>query len=189
MAFRFIHNKDGISLFDIYLDKGVVISLEEFKEYLLDYELPLSMVEKHYTKFKDGTKQHYLVDTEGVVYHQDDWENGEYIQSILPQIITDKVTKQNKVLDLIKDQIQQRQNFNSEYIPLGTKVLSELNNENLLQLILDKGDLRSFIGVLIYTILIPNESLAIDYLKKTVESNFNQTEINKIVEVITKIIK
>jgi hypothetical protein len=188
MTFRFIHNKDGVSLFDSNLNKGIVLNLEEFKKYLKDYDLPKDIIEKHYTRYSQAIIQHYLIGVDNNVYHQDDWEQGEYVESLLPIIIADKDTEQNRTLDLIKEQIQQRQNFNSEYMPLGIKILSELNKENLLQIIINKGELRAFIGLLIYTVLIPDENIAIDYLKQTIQNNFNQEEINKIINAISKLL-
>jgi hypothetical protein len=189
MTFRFIHNKDGVSLYDSNLDIGVVLTLEEFKVYLPEYELPLNMVERNYSKYNAGITQHYFTNSEGQIFYQDNWEAGEYVQTLLSKTKEDKLNKQNKTLDLIKTQIQQRQEFNSDFTPLGIKVLTELNNEKLLQLIINKGDVRSFIGVLVYTVLIPDESLAIDYLKQTIQSNFNQEEIAKLIKVISELIK
>ena len=189
MAFRFIHNKDGISLYNSDLDIGVVLSLEEFKVYLPEYKLPLNMVERHYSKYSVAITQHYFTNSDGQIFHQDNWEDGEYVETLLVKCREDKIKKQNETLELLKSQIKQRQDFSSDFVSLGVKVLTELNNEGLLELILNKGELRSFIGVLVYTVILPDESLAIDYLKQTIQSNFNQDEVAKLIKVISKLIK
>lgn len=197
MAFRFIHNKDGIALFDTELDKGIVLPLNEFLEYLLDYSLPKDIIERRYTRLDNGNTQHYLINKVGEMFEQDDWEYGGYVESLLLQIISDKQIKQEKLLDLIKQQVNNRKTFNNEVTPLGVQVLTSLSKEGLLDILLTKGDIRQFIGFIIYTVLIPNEDLAIEYLKNTIKNEttsapateIKQSEIDKIISVISNVIK
>lgn len=194
--FRFIHNKDGIALFDTILDQGVVLTLEEFLVYIPNYQLPSKdIIERRYNRYDDLRKDHSLINKLGEIYSQDEWEHGSYLESIFSKIVSDKASNQDQLLDLIKAQIEQRQSFNSEYTPLGVKVITELNNNNLLQVLLDKGSTRYFVGMLVYTVLLPNEDLAIEYLKRTLHTNegeksrVSQVEIDKIIQVISNVIK
>lgn len=197
--FTFRHHKDEINIYNHDTGEGVTLTLEEFQKYIPKYSLPTdNIIERSYSQYTEGDYvfSHLLKDKSGKVYGQDDWEYIEEVKSLLPEIIQNKETDRQRVIDLIKEQIKKREEFNNSLIPLGNKILQDLHKENLLTVLINKGNVRYLIGLLIYTLFIPDEDLALKYLQHTVtKSNtiftaqMDSIEIKNIIDTISRSIQ
>lgn len=187
--FTLIHNKFiGLSLADG--EKRLAITLDNNKAETLQPEcvLPEDCVERIYLD-NNGYINHSLVKQDDIQYEQDlPWEPGIWFKNNLEDLCKQRDEAASKNIDNLTTSITKK--LSNTQTPTGVNIFQSLDQTGLLKRLVQSRDVNSLIGLLIYTVLIPQEYVAIKYAEKVIANlplplnDIEKQELSKILDSI-----
>lgn len=187
--FTLIHNKyTGLSLADGEKRRAIAFDNDTIKTLQPECVLPEDCKERIYMN-NNSCINHSLIKLDDVRYDQDlIWEPGIWFKNNLEDLCNQRDEAANKNIDNLTTAINRK--LNSQQKPTGVNIFQSLDQTGLLKRLMQTRDVNSLIGLLVYTVLLPQEYTAIDYTKKVIANlaqplnEIEKQELSKILDLI-----